>query len=166
EKYALHLLPSGILTPGVVPVISNGVVVDIEVLKGELEALKARGVDVSRLKISANAHVITQYHRTIDKVTERFLGKRQIGTTGRGIGPAYADKINRVGVRIQDIFDEGILRQKVEAALDQKNQMLVKMYNRRAIEADEVVEELLSYRELLEPMVCDTGLLLHNALKE
>ncbi|WP_217135785.1 adenylosuccinate synthase [Leucobacter chinensis] len=166
EKYALHLLPSGILTPGVVPVIANGVVVDIEVLKGELDALSSRGVDVSRLKVSANAHVITQYHRTLDKVTERFLGKRQIGTTGRGIGPAYADKINRVGIRIQDIFDEGILRQKVEAALTQKNQMLVKMYNRRAIEADEVVEELLSYRELLEPMVCDTGLLLHNALEE
>lgn len=166
EKYALHLLPSGILTPGVVPVIANGVVVDIEVLKGELDALSSRGVDVSRLKVSANAHVITQYHRTLDKVTERFLGKRQIGTTGRGIGPAYADKINRVGIRIQDIFDEGILRQKVEAALAQKNQMLVKMYNRRAIEADEVVEELLSYRELLEPMVCDTGLLLHNALEE
>ncbi|MDA3146744.1 adenylosuccinate synthase [Leucobacter sp. UCMA 4100] len=166
EKYALHLLPSGILTPGVVPVIANGVVVDIEVLKGELDALSSRGVDVSRLKVSANAHVITQYHRTLDKVTERFLGKRQIGTTGRGIGPAYADKINRVGIRIQDIFDEGILRQKVEAALAQKNQMLVKMYNRRAIEADEVVEELLSYRELLEPMVCDTGLLLHNALED
>ena len=166
EKYALHLLPSGILTPGVTPVISNGVVVDIEVLKGELDALTARGVDVSRLKVSANAHVITQYHRTIDKVTERFLGKRQIGTTGRGIGPAYADKINRVGIRIQDIFDEGILRQKVEAALEQKNQMLVKMYNRRAIEAEEVVSELLSYRELLEPMVCDTGLLLYNALQD
>lgn len=166
EKYALHLLPSGILTPGVVPVISNGVVIDIEVLKGELEALSARGVDVSKLKVSANAHVITTYHRTIDKVTERFLGKRQIGTTGRGIGPAYADKINRVGIRIQDIFDEGILRQKVEAALEQKNQMLVKMYNRRAIEVDEVVDELLSYREMLEPMVCDTGLLLNEALKE
>lgn len=166
EKYALHLLPSGILTPGVVPVISNGVVVDIEVLKHELDALSARGVDVSKLKVSANAHVITAYHRTLDKVTERFLGKRQIGTTGRGIGPAYADKINRVGIRIQDIFDEGILRQKVEAALYVKNQMLVKMYNRRAIEADEVVDELLSYRELLEPMVCDTGLLLHNALED
>lgn len=166
EKYALHLLPSGILTPGVVPVISNGVVVDIEVLKGELEALSARGVDVSKLKVSANAHVITAYHRTLDKVTERFLGKRQIGTTGRGIGPAYADKINRVGIRIQDIFDENILRQKVEAALEQKNQMLVKMYNRRAIDPDEVVEELLSYREMLAPMVCDTGLLLHEALQD
>ena len=166
QKYALHLLPSGILTPGVVPVIANGVVVDLAVLKFELDALKERGVDVSKLKVSANAHVITEYHRTLDKVTERFLGKRQIGTTGRGIGPAYADKINRVGVRIQDIFDEGILRQKVEAALEFKNQVLVKIYNRRAISADEVVEDLLSYRELLEPMVCDTGLLLHNALAE
>ena len=159
EKYALHLLPSGILNPGV-PVIGNGVVVDLEVLFAELEALHARGVDTSRLRVSANAHLITQYHRTLDKVTERFLGKRQIGTTGRGIGPAYADKINRVGIRIQDLFDENILRQKVEAALDFKNQVLVKIYNRRAIEADEVVRDLLAYRELLEPMVCDTGLLL------
>ncbi|MBP6684210.1 MAG: adenylosuccinate synthase [Leucobacter sp.] len=166
QKYALHLLPSGILTPGVVPVIANGVVVDLAVLKLELDALKERGVDVSKLKVSANAHVITEYHRTLDKVTERFLGKRQIGTTGRGIGPAYADKINRVGIRIQDIFDEGILRQKVEAALDFKNQVLVKIYNRRAIDADEVVADLLEYRELLEPMVCDTGLLLHNALAD
>ncbi len=166
EKYALHLLPSGILTPGVTPVIANGVVVDLEVLLHELEALSARGVDVSRLKISANAHVITSYHRTLDKVTERFLGKRQIGTTGRGIGPAYADKINRVGIRIQDIFDENILRQKVEAALEFKNQVLVKIYNRRAIDPEEVIADLLSYRERIRPMVCDTGLLLHNALKE
>lgn len=165
EKYALHLLPSGILTPGVVPVISNGVVIDLQVLKQELDALSSRGLDVSKLKISANAHVITEYHRTLDKVTERFLGKRQIGTTGRGIGPAYADKINRVGVRIQDIFDESILRQKVEAALDFKNQVLVKIYNRRAIDADTVIADLLSYRQMLEPMVCDTSLLLHNALK-
>ncbi|MEO7017726.1 MAG: adenylosuccinate synthetase, partial [Leifsonia sp.] len=164
EKYALHLLPSGILTEGVVPVIANGVVVDIEVLFEELDALVARGVDVSRLRISSNAHVITQYHRTIDKVTERFLGKRQIGTTGRGIGPTYADKINRVGIRIQDLFDENILRQKVEGALDQKNHLLVKVYNRRAISVDEVVEDLLSYAERLRPMVVDSSLLLHEAL--
>jgi adenylosuccinate synthase len=165
EKYALHLLPSGILTEGVTPIIANGVVVDIEVLFGELDALSARGVDVSRLLISANAHVITHYHRTIDKVTERFLGKRQIGTTGRGIGPAYADKINRVGIRIQDLFDENILRQKVEGALNIKNHLLVKVYNRRAIGADEVVDELLSYAERLRPMVVDTALVLHQALE-
>jgi adenylosuccinate synthase len=164
EKYALHLLPSGILTPGVTPVIANGVVVDIEVLFEELDALSSRGVDVSKLRVSANAHVITQYHRTMDKVTERFLGKRQIGTTGRGIGPTYADKINRVGIRIQDLFDENILRQKVEGALGQKNHMLVKVYNRRAITVDEIVDDLLSYAERLRPMVADTALLLHQAL--
>ena len=164
EKYALHLLPSGILTEGVVPVIANGVVIDIEVLFEELDALTARGVDVSRLLVSANAHVITQYHRTLDKVTERFLGSRQIGTTGRGIGPSYADKINRVGIRIQDLFDENILRQKVEGALHQKNQLLVKLYNRRAITVDEIVDDLLSYAARLRPLVADTGLLLNQAL--
>ena len=164
QKYALHLLPSGILTEGVVPVISNGVVIDIEVLFDELDALKSRGVDVSRLVVSANAHVITHYHRTLDKVTERFLGSRQIGTTGRGIGPAYADKINRVGIRIQDLFDENILRQKVEGALHVKNHLLVKIYNRRAIAVDEVVADLLTYAERLRPMVADTGLLLNQAL--
>jgi len=166
EKYALHLLPSGILTPGVTPVIANGVVVDIEVLFEELDALSSRGVDVSKLRVSANAHVITQYHRTMDKVTERFLGKRQIGTTGRGIGPTYADKINRVGIRIQDLFDENILRQKVEGALGQKNHMLVKVYNRRAITVDEIVDDLLNYAERLRPMVADTALLLHEALTD
>ena len=164
QKYALHLLPSGILSPDVVPVIANGVVVDIAVLFEELDALSARGVDVSRLLVSANAHVITQYHRTLDKVTERFLGKRQIGTTGRGIGPAYADKINRVGIRIQDLFDENILRQKVEGALDSKNHLLVKIYNRRAIGVDEIVNDLLQYAERLRPMVADTGLILNQAL--
>jgi adenylosuccinate synthase len=164
EKYALHLLPSGILTPGVTPVIANGVVIDLEVLFAELDALSARGIDVSKLKVSANAHVITLYHRTLDKVTERFLGKRQIGTTGRGIGPTYADKINRVGIRIQDIFDEGILRQKVESALEVKNHLLVKIYNRRAVHADEVVNELLSYAGRLRPLVADTALELNRAL--
>ena len=166
EKYALHLLPSGILSPGVVPVIANGTVIDLEVLFEELDALAARGVDVSRLRVSANAHVITSYHRTIDRVTERFLGKRQIGTTGRGIGPTYADKINRVGVRVQDLFDEGILRQKVEGALEQKNHLLVKIYNRRAVEVDEVVQELLSFVDRLRPLVTDTALELHRALDD
>ena len=164
EKYALHLLPSGILSPGVTPVIGNGVVVDLEVLFNEIEALNARGIDTSRLRISANAHIITQYHRTLDKVTERFLGKRNIGTTGRGIGPAYADKINRVGIRVQDLFDENILRQKVEGALDQKNHLLVKVFNRRAVTCDEVVEDLLSYAERVRPMVADTSLMLNDAL--
>ena len=164
EKYALHLLPSGILSPGVTPVIGNGVVVDLEVLFQEIEALESRGIDTSRLKISANAHIITQAHRTLDKVQERFLGKRQIGTTGRGIGPAYADKISRVGIRVQDLFDESILRQKVEGALEQKNNLLVKIFNRRAITADEIVDDLLSYAERVRPMVADASLLLNDAL--
>ncbi len=164
EKYALHLLPSGILTEGVVPVIGNGVVVDLEVLFEEIDGLEARGIDTSKLVISSNAHLIAPYHRTIDKVTERFLGKRQIGTTGRGIGPAYADKINRVGLRVQDLFDENILRQKVEGSLFQKNQLLVKVYNRRAITVDEIVAELLGYAERLRPLVTDTSLLLNRAL--
>ena len=138
EKYALHLLPSGILTPGCIPVIGNGVVVDLAVLFEEIDALNARGIDTSRLVISANTHLIPPYNRVLDKVTERFLGSRRLGTTGRGIGPTYADKMARVGIRVQDLFDESILRQKVEAALDVKNQMLVKIYNRRAVEGDEV----------------------------
>ncbi len=165
EKYALHLLPSGILTPGVVPVISNGVVIDLAVLFQELDALNARGIDTSKLRVSANAHVITPYNVTVDKVSERFLGKRAIGTTGRGIGPTYADKINRVGIRIQDLFDESILRQKVEAALVAKNNLLTKVYNRAAIKVDETVKELLSYTERLKPMVADTALELHHALE-
>ena len=164
QKYALHLLPSGILSPGVVPVIANGVVVDIEVLFDELEALSARGVDVSRLLVSANAHVITQYHRTIDTVTERFLGSRRIGTTGRGIGPTYADKMNRIGVRVQDLFDEKILTAKVEGALELKGQILTKIYNRRAPSVEQTVEELLGHADRLAPYVCDTTLLLGEAL--
>ncbi len=164
EKYALHLLPSGILSPGVTPVIGNGVVIDIEVLFQELDALEARGVDVSRLLVSSAAHIIAPYNRTVDKVTERFLGKRKIGTTGRGIGPTYSDKINRVGLRMQDLFDEKILTQKVEGALDQKNHLLVKVYNRRAITVEETVEELLGYAERVRPMVADTSLVLNQAL--
>ncbi len=166
EKYALHLIPSGILTPGVVPVIGNGVVVDLEVLFQEIDALEARGVDTSGLLVSSAAHVIAPYNRTIDKVTERFLGSRRIGTTGRGIGPAYADKINRIGIRIQDLFDESILRQKVEGALATKNQLLVKVYNRRAVTVEETVAELLRFAERLRPHVADTPLVLNRALDE
>jgi len=165
QKYALHLLPSGILSPNCVPVIGNGVVIDPAVLLSELQGLQERGVDTSKLLISGNAHLITPYHRTLDKVTERFLGKRRIGTTGRGIGPTYADKINRVGIRVQDLFDPNILRQKVEAALHDKNQILVKLYNRRAVPADLVVEEYLGYAEKIKPFLADTTLVLNQALE-
>jgi adenylosuccinate synthase len=166
EKFATHLLPSGILTPGATSVIGNGVVVSPQALFDELDALLERGVEIGGLVVSANAHVIASYHSTIDKVTERFLGKNQIGTTGRGIGPAYADKISRVGVRVADLFDEGILRQKVEAALEVRNQLLAKVYNRRAVSVDAVVEELLSYADRLRPLVVDTSLMLNRALDE
>ena len=165
KKFALQLLPSGILTPGVIPVIGNGVVIDLAVLIKELDGLIEKGVDVSKLKISANAHIITPYHVTIDKVSERFLGKRAIGTTGRGIGPTYGDKVGRLGIRVQDLFDESILRQKVEAALSQKNQLLSKVYNRAGIKAEEVVRELLSFTDRIRPMVSDTALELHKALE-
>ena len=164
EKYALHLLPSGILTPGCKPVIGNGVVVDLGVLFEEIDGLEARGVDTSLLKVSASAHVIASYNKTLDKVTERFLGTRRLGTTGRGIGPTYADKMNRIGIRIQDLFDEKILQAKVEGVLELKNQILTKIYNRRAPSVEEIVDELASYADRLAPYVVDSGLLLNQAL--
>jgi len=165
QKYALHLLPSGILSPNVIPVIGNGVVIDPAVLFTEIKGLNERGIDPSKLKISTNAHLITPYHRTIDKVSERFLGKSKIGTTGRGIGPAYADKINRIGIRVQDLFDPSILKQKIEAALHDKNQILIKVFNRTGITVDEVLDEFLGYAQILKPYVADTALLLDQALK-
>ncbi|WP_448760386.1 adenylosuccinate synthase [Actinomyces oricola] len=164
EKFAFHLLPAGVLTPGVVPVIGNGVVVDLEVLFKEIEEIESRGKDTSNLRISANAHIIPSYNRTLDRTTERFLGSRQIGTTGRGIGPTYADKMNRVGIRIQDLFDESILRQKVRSALDQKNGLFLKIFNRPAIDPEAVADELLSYTERVRPMVVDCSLLINDAL--
>ena len=165
QKYALHLLPSGILSSNCVPVIGNGVVIDPAVLLEEIKGLNERGIDTSKLTISLNAHLITPYHRTIDKVTERFLGKAKIGTTGRGIGPAYADKINRIGIRVQDLFDPSILRQKLEAALKDKNQVLVKVFNRNNINVEDVLTEYLNYAEILRPYVADTALILNKALE-
>ena len=165
QKYALHLLPSGILSPNVIPVIGNGVVIDPAVLLEEIKGLNERGIDTSKLKISTNAHLITPYHRTLDKVSERFLGKAKIGTTGRGIGPAYADKINRMGIRVQDLFDKSILEQKIEASLHNKNQVLLKVFNRKEITVKEVLDEYLGFAEILKPYVTDTVLLLDNALK-
>ena len=166
KKFALHLLPSGILTPEVTPVIGNGVVIDVGVLFEEIDGLEAQGIDTSNLLISANAHLITSYHVTLDKVTERFLGNSKIGTTGRGIGPSYADKISRLGIRVQDLFDEKILRAKIEGSLLSKNQVLVKVFNRRAVTVDEVVEDLMQHAERLQPYVADTSLILNRALDE
>jgi len=165
QKYALHLLPSGILSPNVIPVIGNGVVIDPAVLLEEIKGLNERGIDTSKLVISSNAHLITPYHRTIDKVSERFLGKAKIGTTGRGIGPAYADKISRIGIRVQDLFDESILEKKIEGALRDKNQVLTKVFNRKDMEVGEILEEYLGYAEILRPYMADTALLLNQALE-
>src|SRR6266700_1500488 len=166
ESYALHLLPSGVLSPDVVPVIGNGVVIDPQVLLDEIDGLAARGVDCSKLLVSANAHLITPYHRALDKVTERYLGSARIGTTGRGIGPAYGDKIARTGIRVQDLFDPGILRQKLDLVLREKNQILTKVYNRRGIEAEAVAADYERYAERLRPYVADTALALGRALDQ
>lgn len=165
QQYALHLIPSGILTPGCIPVIGNGVVVDPGVLLDEMDGLAERGVDVSRLLLSADAHLIMPYHRALDKLTERYLGSSRIGTTGRGIGPAYGDKVARIGIRVADLLDANIFRAKLEVALREKNQLLVKVYNRKAIDADAVCEEYAGYAQRLAGHICDTRLLLNEALQ-
>ena len=164
EKYELKLLPAGILSGNATSIIGNGCVVNLEALFEEIDGLQARGADTSHLRVSANAQLVAPYHVAIDRVSERFLGKRAIGTTGRGIGPTYQDKVGRVGIRAQDLLDESILRQKIESALDKKNQMLVKMYNRRAIEPEEVVQYFLSYADRLAPMLIDSSKVLNEAL--
>jgi len=164
EKYALHLLPSGVLTPGCVPVIGNGVVVDPKVLLAEIDGLTERGVDTSRLLISADAHLIMPHHRALDRVIERYLGSAKIGTTGRGIGPTYGDKVARVGIRMQDLLDPGILRKKLDLVLREKNQILAKVYNRKAIDAEAVAVEYLGYAERLRPFITDARLALSQAL--
>ena len=164
EKFAFHLLPAGVLTPGVTSIIGNGVVVDLEVLFAEIAEIESRGKDVSGLRVSADAHIIPSYNRVLDRATERYLGERQLGTTGRGIGPTYADKMNRVGMRIQDLFDPSILRQKVRSALEQKNGLLEKVFDRRPIDPQAVADELLAYAERVRPMVVDCSLVLNRAL--
>ncbi|GIF53214.1 adenylosuccinate synthetase [Asanoa ferruginea] len=164
QKYALHLMPSGALSPNAVIVIGNGVVIDPKVLLAEIDGLAERGVDVSRLRISGDAHLIMPHHRALDRVVERYLGSARIGTTGRGIGPAYGDKVARMGIRVQDLLDPGILRKKLELTLREKNQTLFKVYNRKAIDADAVVEEYLAYAERLRPYIAETREILWSAL--
>ncbi len=166
ESYALHLLPTGVLSRNAIPVIGNGVVIDPAVLISEIDGLEARGVSCDRLLISASAHLIMPHHIALDKVTERHLGHSRIGTTGRGIGPTYADKVARVGIRMQDLFDPGILGQKLELVLREKNQVLTKVYNRRGIDAEAVAAEYLAYGERLGGYLADTGLVLHQALEQ
>ena len=165
EAFALQLIPSGILYPSVTPVIGNGVVVDPGVLLSEIDALQAKGVDTSALMVSGNAHLIMPYHQELDRVTERFLGKNALGTTKRGIGPAYADKATRVGLRVQDLLDEKIFREKLDVALMEKNAVLAKVYNRLPLSAKEISERYLDeYRPRIAPMIADTVTFLHDSL--
>jgi adenylosuccinate synthase len=166
ESYALHLLPAGVLSAAATPVIGNGVVIDPAVLLSEIDGLEARGVSCDRLLISASAHLIMPHHIALDKVSERYLGNSRIGTTGRGIGPTYSDKAARVGIRVQDMLDPGILYQKLELVLREKNQVLTKVYNRRGIDAEAAAKEYLGYFGRLQRYVADTGLILNNALDD
>ena len=165
EEFVVHLIPSGIVREGVLCTIGNGVVVNPEVLAEEVLMLEGRGIEVKgRLKVDGRAHFILPYHIHLDGYREKALGKAKIGTTNRGIGPTYEDKIARVGIRVQDIFDEGILRAKLVAALREKNALITNAYGEDPYDADEIAAYLLSFRELLEPMVADTGSLLRGAL--
>ena len=164
ERFALTLIPSGVLNPGVTPVIGNGTVIDPGVLLEEMATLIERNIDVSLVRVSANAHLIMPYHRKIDALQERFLGSSQIGTTKRGIGPAYTDKFARHGIRLQDLFDPKIFRDKLDAALKEKNKILVKLYNQLPMDAASIADEYLEYGEQLRPFVADTSLLLAEAL--
>ena len=166
EKYALHLVPTGILYEHCTPVIGPGVVVDPGVLLDEMTALTQRGIDTSRLKISGNAHVIMPYHLELDKVTERFLGRNRLGTTKRGIGPAYADKAARIGIRMQDLLEEKLFSAKLEVALKEKNQVLTRVFGRLPVDEAEIREQYIDYGEKLRPHIVDTVLLVQRALDD
>jgi adenylosuccinate synthase len=166
QKFALHLMPSGALWPNAAIIIGNGVVIDPKILLIEIDGLAERGVDVSRLMISGDAHLIMPHHRALDRVVERYLGSSRIGTTGRGIGPAYGDKVARMGIRVQDLLDPGILRKKLEIVLRERNQVLFKVYNRKEIDVDATVEEYLTYAERLRPYITDTRQVLWKGLEE
>jgi adenylosuccinate synthase len=161
----LNLVPSGILYPHLTCVIADGVVVDPAVLLREMDDLTADGIDVSRLLVSGNCHLIMPYHLELEKVTQRFLGNNALGTTKRGIGPAYADRAARIGIRVQDLFDEKILGQKLDVVLKEKNQLLTKVYNRMPIEAEAILSDYLAFAERLRPHVADTGKVLDDAIR-
>jgi adenylosuccinate synthase len=166
QKLALSLIPSGIHYPECTPVIASGTVVDPAVLLEEMEMLSGKNLDPSRVLLSSNAHLIMPYHRKLDAVIERYLGKNQIGTTKKGIGPAYTDKYSRSGIRVQDLFDPKIFAEKVETALEEKNRILPRVYNTLPMEPQEIIDEYLGYAERLRPHVTDTALLLNKAIKE
>ena len=166
ETFKLHLLPAGVLYPHIVPVIGPGVVVDPKVLLDEMDGLEARGVSMDKLVISGNAHVIMPYHREIDHLTERRLGKMKLGTTKRGIGPAYADKASRIGIRVQDLLDQKIFTAKLEVNLREKNLLLTKIYGRLPIKLDAILEEYIGFADRLSKHITDTVAVVHGALDD
>jgi len=165
ERFALSLIPSGVMYPECTPVIASGCVVDPRVLLDEIAMLTGRGVDPSRLRISSNAHLIMPYHRKLDAVMERYLGRQMIGTTKKGIGPAYTDKYSRQGIRVQDLFDPKIFRDKLDVALADKNKLLTRVYNQLPMDAEVIAAEYLRYAEALLPFVTDTSLLIWEAIE-
>jgi len=166
ETYKLRLVPSGVLWPGTLCVLGAGVVLDPEVLIEELDGLEERGLDLSGIRISGNAHLIMPWHKIIDADSELMLGRLQIGTTRRGIGPTYADKASRVGIRVQDLLDEKILRQKIQTALSVKNVLLRKIYHQRPLDKDVLTEQTLRYAERIRPFIADTSLIVNRALDD
>ena len=165
EVFKIQLVPSGVLYPHVTPVIGNGVVVDPAVLLAEIDMLEAKGVSTANLRLSGNAHLIMPYHQELDRVSERYLGKNKLGTTKRGIGPAYADKAMRVGIRVQDLLDPKIFREKLDLAIRDKNLMLTKGYNRPGLDPGAIAADYLAMVPRLEPLIDDSVHLIHEALE-
>ncbi len=165
EQYKLHLTPSGILNPETLCIIGNGVVIDPGVLLGELDMLQGRGISVSNLKIDARAHVILPYHKELDALSEKARGKGDIGTTKKGIGPAYMDKAERSGIRMCDLINEELFIEKLKNNIKIKNKMIEKVYDGKGLNVDEIIEEYLGYAKRLEKYVDDTTVLLYEAIK-
>ncbi len=166
DEFKLHLIPSGILYPHITTVIGNGVVVNPKVLLEEMDSLHARGISCSKLRISCNAHLVMPYHLAFDRLGEVSLGSAKLGTTHRGIGPAYSDKTDRMGLRMQDLLDEKIFRTKLETALERKNAILVKAFGQKPFDADAIMSEYMDYAARLSPHIEDTSLLLYNSLED
>jgi len=166
EKLALSLTPSGVLYPDCVPVIGSGCVVDLAFLKKELEMLNSKNVSTKKLAISPNAHVIMPYHKLLDELIEESLGENKIGTTKKGIGPCYADKIQRSGIRIQDLLDDEVFAEKVKTNVEEKNKLLTKIYGRNPMDPNEIINEFKTYKEIINNHVKDTSLMISNAIKE
>ena len=166
DKIALSLTPSGVLYPNCVPVIGSGCVVDLGFLKKELKMLNEKNISTEKLALSANAHVIMPYHKILDELIEESLGDKKIGTTKKGIGPCYADKIQRYGIRVQDLLDDSLFAEKLNSNLNEKNNLLTKIYNHDPLSADEIIEEFSEYKEMVQQHISDTSLLVSNAIKE